>query len=458
MEPLIFTIFPQMVESSEAESMSKAVISSRRENLTNNEYGPYSIHNNWRVPVLLPEIPKSSKAPPIAREWLRDLLRQHSQNCQTPMDLKDKALIVAPMVDQSDLPFRMQCRKYGSNLCVTPMIHTRLFQDNEAYRNKFRCDNLPACDRPILAQLCGPDPSVILKTALEIAPYVDGIDLNCGCPQAIAKRGLYGAFLLEEPDLLLSIVHTLVSNLDIPVTVKVRLLPSGLDDSLRLYTKLVDAGISMLTVHGRTRLQTQRQTGSSDWDAVRTVVRELGSRIPIVANGGIASLADVRSCLAYTGADGVMSSEALLEYPALFVDETFPHRRSGPGRLQLAREYLELAQRYPPEEGGQGSGFKTLRAHVHKFLHEDLQRDPDFRTICVEAETMKELEDCLSALEKLQLKEQHDVTCEKLAWYRRHRDREIPVLSHGVRYIEIADDTGDCFGGLFGTDDDEEDL
>lgn len=428
---------------------------SRSSNLPNNDYGPYSIHNNWRVPGALPDAP-TTPPKPINRYWIQELLLKYP-NPNTPSDLKTKALIVAPMVDQSDLPFRLQCRKYGSNLCFTPMIHSRLFQENEKYRAKFMCDHLPNADRPVIAQLCGPDPQILLKTALELAPFVDGIDLNCGCPQGIAKRGLYGAFLLEEPELLLCIVQTLVHNLSIPVSVKVRLLPTGsLDDSLALYTRLADAGISLLTVHGRTRLQTNAQTGAADWDAIRRVVRHLGHRIPIFANGGIHSLQTVRSCLDTTGADGVMSSEAILEYPALFVDEAFPRRRTGPGRLALAREYLDWARQYPPECGGQGSGFKTIRGHVHKFIHADLQVYPEFRAICVEAEEVEQLEECLTALEKLHAKHNHVVADEKLHWYRRHQDRDIPVQSHGVKYVEISEDTGDCLGGLFGDCDDDE--
>lgn len=450
----------------------------RSSNLPNNDFGPYSIHNNWRVPGELPNAP-TTPPKPINRNWLQELLLKHP-NPSTPSDLRTKALVVAPMVDQSDLPFRLQCRKYGSNLCFTPMIHSRLFQENEKYRAKFICDHLPNTDRPVIAQLCGPDPHTLLQTALAVAPFVDGIDLNCGCPQGIAKRGLYGAFLLEEPELLLSIVHTLVHNLTIPVSVKVRLLPAAssndtdttndgnnnnnnsasccdLDASISLYTKLVDAGISLLTVHGRTRLQTKAQTGAADWDSIRRVVQELGHLVPILANGGIASLRDVRACLQYTGADGVLSSEAILEYPALFVDEEFPIRRSFPGRLELATEYLELARQYPPECGGQGSGFKTIRGHVHKLIHADLQLYPEFRAVCVEAEEVGQLEACLAALAELHATHGHVVQDEKLHWYRRHQDREIPVLSQGVKYVEIAEDTGDCLGGLFGLEDDDDD-
>jgi tRNA-dihydrouridine synthase 1 len=443
--------------------------------------GPYSVFNNWRVPdrTNLPfaggdtsnGTTTGHNKKPINRKWLEELLQKYP-NPTTPVDLQTKALVVAPMVDQSDLPFRLQCRKYGSNLCVTPMIHCRLFQTNEKYRSKFVCDHLPNADRPLIAQLCGPDPAMVLKTAQAVAPFVDGIDLNCGCPQGIAKRGLYGAYLLEEPELLLSIVRTLVHHLpNTPISVKVRLLPPPmytLQDSLKLYQDLVDCGISMLTVHGRTRLHTNFQTGPADWSAIRQVVDLVGPTIPILANGNIGSLKDVRECLEATGVDGVMSSEAILEYPPLFCDETFhtleagyegegPRQRSGPGRIALAREYLALAKEYPSDDGGQASGIKCMRMHVHKFIHPDLQRYPTFRMQCVNAEQMSELEDCLNSLEKIHASEEHDASQEGLAWYRRHRDRELPAqqTKEGVAYNELADDAADCMAGLFGGDDDE---
>ena len=93
------------------------------------------------------------------------------------------------------------------------MPHSRLFQEKVRYQAKFLCDNTPQEDRPLIAQLCGPDQYILLKTAKEISPFVDGIDLNCSCPQGIARRGLYGAYLSEEEDLLLSIVQKLVHHL-----------------------------------------------------------------------------------------------------------------------------------------------------------------------------------------------------------------------------------------------------
>lgn len=365
---------------------------------------------------------------PVDRQWISKLLEKHQNPNSRRMD---KALVVAPMVDQSDLPFRMLCRRYGANLCFTPMIHCRLLTESPRYRRRFS-GFFPNCDRPLIAQLCGSDPDTVLKAAKIVEPYVDGIDINCGCPQGIAKRGNYGAYLLEQEETLLTLVKHLIANLKVPLSIKVRLLPpvgpEEEDDpnfditqaSLNLYTKLVDAGIHLLTIHGRTRHHKGVVTGHADWGTIRRAVDLLGHRIPIFANGSIQDFDDVEECFRVTGADGIMSSESLLEYPPIFykIPQT-PERTIG--RLQLAYEYLELAKQYPPDQGGQGSGMKCMRTHVHRFLHKDLQEDHSLRKLLVCVDTMEGIEEGLQIARKTHEANGLEVSKEELSWYLRHR-------------------------------------
>jgi tRNA-dihydrouridine synthase 1 len=409
---------------------------------------------------------------PVDRDWIKKLLQKYpNTNTRNPT----KALVVAPMVDQSDLPFRLLCRRYGSNLCFTPMIHARLAVTSKMYQSKFIGTWLDPEDRPLIAQLCGSDPDIMLQAAQLVEPYVDGIDINCGCPQGIAKRGNYGAFLLEQESTLLPLVEHLSRHLNVPLSVKVRLLPApdlpphsngdgGDDDgfdiptaSLELYGKLVKAGAHLLTIHGRTRKQKQDMTGQSDWETIRKAVELYGDQIPIFANGSIYDYHDVEECLKQTGVDGVMSSESLLEYPAIFYKEPQeadlmteeeheerqmqqqeqqlqmtkeeyqlrrPTSRRTIGRLQLAMEYMELAKQYPPEEGGQGSGLKCIRGHIHKILHKDLQDDFELRQKVVTAKTRDELEECLQNCQDKHQRDGHQVETEQLSWYIRHRPAE----------------------------------
>ena len=203
------------------------------------------------------------------------------------------------MVDQSDLTFCPLCHSNGANLCFTPMIHAKMFINKEAHHHKFwNLDKgTPKEDHPLIAQFCGSDPHALYQAAHLIQHQGNPINLNCSCPQIIAKCG---RFLLENVPVSISIVQTLALQLDIPVTVKVRLLPSGLNNSLNIYKALVDADTSMIAVHGRNCFQKVQETGPTDWDAIAKNVSiiGLGSQhpIPIFVNGSLLNLEDVKKC------------------------------------------------------------------------------------------------------------------------------------------------------------------
>lgn len=109
--------------------------------------------------------------------------------------------ICAPMVDQSELAFRMLCRRHGTELCYTPMLHSRLTVEDKNYLNV----NFSTCkeDRPLIIQFCGNDPDTLLEACKKVEDSCDAVDINFGCPQGIARKGNYGSFLLEKPQLVL---------------------------------------------------------------------------------------------------------------------------------------------------------------------------------------------------------------------------------------------------------------
>ena len=155
----------------------------------------------------------------------------------------------------------------------------------------------------------------MLAAAKHVEDRCDAVDLNLGCPQGIAKKGNYGSYLLKNGDLIVAMVRTLHENLAVPVTVKIRCLDTE-EATLKLAKRIEEAGASILTVHGRTKEQKKEQIGPCNWTIIRKIKQSLS--IPVFANGGIETFSDVRSCLEFTGADGVMSSEAVLEYAALY--------------------------------------------------------------------------------------------------------------------------------------------
>ena len=280
-----------------------------------------------------------------------------------------RELIVAPKVDQSELPYRMLCRKYGASLCYTPMLHAKMFERDATYRTK----KFQTCaeDRPLFVQFAGDDKANLLAAAKLVEDRCDAVDINLGCPQNIARRGHYGSFLLEEWELLRGIVSHLSANLRVPVTCKIRLL-YPVERTIELARILEGAGCQLLTVHGRTKEQKGSRVGACDWDAIRRVKQAL--RIPVIANGGVGTHDDALRCLAATGCDGVMSSEALLESPHLVAGRP---EWAALTPFQVARDYLDMLRRYPERES------KMVKSHLFKFLYGPLSAHPeDFVYFC----------------------------------------------------------------------------
>lgn len=332
--------------------------------------------------------------------------------------------VCAPMVDQSELAFRMLTRRYGVGLAYTPMFHSRLFSENAKYR-KQQFSTCPE-DRPLFVQFCGDDPEILVKAGKHIESECDAIDLNCGCPQGIARKGHYGAFLLTEGDLLRNIVKRMDTELKVPITVKIRLLSEAdgegmpasvspwsisdqrLQDTLNLASSLEAAGASVITLHGRTKEKKGQNTGGCDWDAIRAMKQRL--HIPVFANGGIESLADAQRCLEHTGCDAVMSSEALLEVPSLF---------SGKQVLQddLTEEYLQLAKIYDVER-------KCMKSHLFRFLYAGLQRHVDLRAKLGAARGFDEIAEAATSMRERRAQERlsGDFSWPDAGWYRRYRN------------------------------------
>eukprot|EP00928_Gymnodinium_smaydae_P038446 TRINITY_DN26520_c0_g1_i1.p1 TRINITY_DN26520_c0_g1~~TRINITY_DN26520_c0_g1_i1.p1 ORF type:complete len:402 (-),score=44.36 TRINITY_DN26520_c0_g1_i1:203-1408(-) len=328
--------------------------------------------------------------------------------------------IVAPMVDQSELPFRLLTRRYGAQLCFTPMVNSNQFVKSVTYRQEILNEARPE-DRPLIVQFAGHDPSTLLQAARYVEHMCDAVDLNLGCPQGIARRGRYGAYLLEEEDLVVHIVQALSSKLSIPVTCKIRLFRDDLDRTLRLCQRLQDAGCSMLTVHGRTRYQNKETVGECNWEAIAAVKAAI--RIPVIANGGIASFSDLHNCMRVTGVDGVMSSEAVLENPALFANN-----RDASGvyvdQNRLAKEYLDLVQ-FCGMQGERNGCPKFVMSHVFKLLHAGLQENHDLRDRVSAAKTFWEYSDIVAELAERGWSQpglNHPALCLKeRSWYYRHR-------------------------------------
>ncbi|ORM39741.1 tRNA-dihydrouridine(16/17) synthase [NAD(P)(+)]-like [Babesia sp. Xinjiang] len=340
--------------------------------------------------------------------------------------------VAAPMVNQSELPFRILCRRYNAQLTFTPMLHGRIFAENEKYRAvHFQTAEI---DTPLIAQVCGDDAAVLAQAASYLKGKVAAVDLNLGCPQGIAKDGHYGSFLLDEPDLVTGIVSRITQEVAIPVTCKVRKVDKdSLQSTLNFCFSLEQSGCKAITIHGRHRSEKGTNVREADWDAIRILKSRL--RIPVIANGGIETFEDVGRCLQYTGADAVMSSEALLEKPYLFSGRIYDH-------LSIMQEYLDIVRLYPNHPPA------CVRGHAFKILYQHCQNHPNLRDRLAIAMTIDEFEEIVRSLRAAEDPESC-YTHISGSWYRRHRN---PSSSEAKTVPDVNYDTHvfDGFAGLFG--------
>ncbi|CAE8632007.1 unnamed protein product, partial [Polarella glacialis] len=225
--------------------------------------------------------------------------------------------VAAPMVGQSELPWRLMVRQSGCDLCYTPMLHAEEFEgssEEEMVRQGF--SSCPE-DRPLIVQFCAKNPEDFLNAAKEVQDRCDAVDINLGCPQSKAMKGGWGGALMDEENwhVVFAIVRTAAtSGLRVPVTCKMRIY-ADLQKTIRFAKMLEEAGCSLLTVHGRQR-DRALQHAPANWSFIRAVREAV--RIPVVANGGVSSRASAERCLRQTGCVAVMVATELLTDPELF--------------------------------------------------------------------------------------------------------------------------------------------
>src|SRR5262249_1053173 len=214
----------------------------------------------------------------------------------------DQPVILAPMSGVTDLPFRRLVKRFGAGLVVSEMIASEaMIRENR--RSLLMAKNTPD-EQPMAVQLAGCEPEVMAEAAkLNEDRGAALIDINMGCPVKKVVNGEAGSALMREIDKARRIIEATVKAVKLPVTLKMR---TGWDDANRNAPELAriaeDAGITMISVHGRTRCQLYN--GRADWRFIAKV--KAAVKIPVVANGDIVSFDDVRDCLEQSGADGVM--------------------------------------------------------------------------------------------------------------------------------------------------------
>ncbi|KAF8167547.1 hypothetical protein B0H34DRAFT_645767 [Crassisporium funariophilum] len=249
----------------------------------------------------------------------------------TPEDFKN-GVFLAPMVRSGALPTRLLALKHGATLVWGPeivdkaILHSKREVDpvtgvvsfNGVSRAIFATHPI---EKPYLIyQIGSADPDLAVQAAKVVMEDVSGIDLNCGCPKPFSTHSGMGAALLSNPDLLCSILTALRKEMPshITVTAKIRLLPSQ-EDTLKLVERIVNTGISALTVHCRTR--SMREKDKAVIERLREIVRfveNMGKGIAVIENGDCKDWEDAKRVRTITGAHSVMIARGAESNPSCF--------------------------------------------------------------------------------------------------------------------------------------------
>ncbi|RDB04380.1 tRNA dihydrouridine synthase DusB [Runella aurantiaca] len=311
------------------------------------------------------------------------------------IELGEFPLLLAPMEDVSDPPFRAVCKEGGADLMYTEFVSSEgLIRDAAKSVQKL---DIFEYERPIGIQLFGSDIETMgecARIATKVNP--DLIDINYGCPvKQVACRGA-GAALLQDIPKMVKMTEAVVKATHLPVTVKTRL---GWDESTKniqeVAERLQDIGIKALTVHGRTRVQMYK--GDADWTLIGQIKENSRINIPIFGNGDIDSPEKALDYRNRFGVDGIMIGRASIGYPWIF-NEIKHFMRTGEHlappttaeRVRACRKHLDFSIRWK----GDRTGIVEMRRHYASYF-KGLDNFKPFRMRLVETMSYQEINDIL---------------------------------------------------------------
>jgi tRNA-dihydrouridine synthase B len=283
--------------------------------------------------------------------------------------LGDFPLLLAPMEDVSDPPFRALCKEHGADLMYTEFISSEgLIRDAAKSVQKL---DIFEYERPIGIQIFGSEIESMRKaTEITAAAGPDIIDINYGCPvKKVACKGA-GAGILQDIPKMVSMTREIVNSTNLPVTVKTRL---GWDEDTKYIVevaeRLQDVGIQAISIHGRTRKQMYK--GDADWTLISDVKNNPRMRIPVFGNGDIDSPEKAVEYRDRYGVDGIMIGRASIGYPWVF-NEIKHFMATGThlapptisDRVDAAGKHLSMAVRWK----GEHLGLVEMRRHYANYF------------------------------------------------------------------------------------------
>ena len=321
------------------------------------------------------------------------------------IDLGYRPVMLAPMEDVTDPPFRLLCKEQGAAMVYTEFVSSEaLVRDIPSTIKKLHIND---AERPVAIQIYGKEPADMVKAAQIVEKAgPDIIDINFGCPvKRVASKGA-GAGMLRDIPKMLQITKSIVEAVDLPVTVKTRL---GWDHENKIICDLgpmlQDCGIKALTVHGRTR--SQMYTGEADWTLIGRLKDDPRMEIPVIGNGDITTPEQAKKAFEEYGVDGVMIGRAAFGAPWIF-SEVRQYLDTG-GFVSLSpKEKFELLKRQILENIEKIDEYRgILHTRRHLAATPLLKGLPNFRPTRIRmlrADTLTELMDILAETEETYFK------------------------------------------------------
>jgi len=311
-------------------------------------------------------------------------------------------VLLAPMAGVTDLPFRNMVQKFGNFLTCSEMISSEaIFR-----KNKKTINMIPNTINGLLkyVQIFGANPESMYEAAKFNEDYgADMLDINMGCPVKKVTNTYAGSALMRDEKLAASIIHAVKSATNLPVTLKIRLGWDHNNKNCVTIAKIAESeGISMLTVHGRTR--SDLYAGHADWDAIRAVKDAV--KVPVICNGDIVSVEGAEEALERSKADGVMIGRGALGKP-WFIRELYDHFKteyddnfleflpiplSREEKLSLILEHLEKTIEYY----GEATGVSNFKKHGAWYI----KNGPNSSLIRTEINQAKSHDEIKKAIEK----------------------------------------------------------
>lgn len=338
----------------------------------------------------------------VSRKLCNSLsLRQIINNMKIgTLDLGPQPVLLAPMEDVTDVPFRHLCKSYGADLMYTEFVSAdAIIRDIASSMKKL---TIMDEERPVGVQIYGREIEPMVEAAKiveEAGP--DIIDINFGCPvKKIAGKGAGAGMLKDIPKLVKMTEEIVKAVKHTPVTVKTRL---GWDEESKFVVdtaeRLQDVGISAITIHGRTRAQ--MYTGTADWTLIGEVKNNPRMRIPVIGNGDICTAQRAKECFDRYGVDAVMIGRASIGRPWIF-EEVKHYLTTGeeiaapkiPEHVARIKQQLQDTLEWIKDE-------RRAILHIRRHMAVSFKGLPDFRQLKIrmlQAPTIEEVYSCLDEI------------------------------------------------------------